>query len=160
QRFSSGHLVAACVVVATMALIVLRGMVRMRARPDDPHVSLPALPAEERGCLPASPRRIASSLTLRDRGRCLRGPSNSVHEAKFMTTIASQKPALPCALSEPPIGIEPMTYALREARFPAPSARAALMHRLGRSECPECPESTHIRSTTRSTTPDNPSHAA
>ena len=52
---------------------------------------------------------------------------------------------------EPPIGIEPMTYALREARLPAPSARPALMHRLGRSGCPECPESTGIRSTTRST---------
>src|SRR5262249_29535202 len=56
------------------------------------------------------------------------------------------------ATSEPPIGIEPMTYALREARLPAPRARAALMHRPGRSGCPECPESTGIRSTTRSTT--------
>src|SRR5215472_13863082 len=44
------------------------------------------------------------------------------------------------ATSEPPIGIEPMTYALREARFRAPSARPALMDRLGRSGCPECPE--------------------
>ena len=33
-----------------------------------------------------------------------------------------------------------MTYALREARFPAPGARPALMDRLGRSGCPECPE--------------------
>ena len=57
--------------------------------------------------------RIASSLTLRDRERCLRGPSNSVHDAKFMIKIATQNPALICAFSEPPIGIEPMTYALR-----------------------------------------------
>jgi hypothetical protein len=41
---------------------------------------------------------------------------------------------------EPPIGIEPMTYALREARFPALGARPALMHRRRRSRCPECPE--------------------
>src|SRR5215472_864088 len=41
---------------------------------------------------------------------------------------------------EPPIGIEPMTYALREARLPAPSAQPALMHPSGRSECPECSE--------------------
>ena len=33
-----------------------------------------------------------------------------------------------------------MTYALREARFPALGARPALMDRLGRSGCPECPE--------------------
>ena len=64
------------------------------------------------------------------------------------------------AALEPPIGIEPMTYALREARFPAPSARPALIHRLGRSGCPECPESTGIRSTSCSTTPDILSHAA
>src|SRR5215472_309479 len=57
--------------------------------------------------------RIASSLTLRDRERCLRGPSNSVHDAKFMITIATQNPALICAFSELPIGIEPMTYTLR-----------------------------------------------
>jgi hypothetical protein len=33
-----------------------------------------------------------------------------------------------------------MTYALREARLPAPSARPALMHRRSRSRCSECPE--------------------
>src|SRR5262244_4056473 len=44
------------------------------------------------------------------------------------------------AALEPPIGIEPMTYALREARFPALGARPALMQRLVRSGCPECPE--------------------
>src|SRR5262249_35832799 len=54
---------------------------------------------------------------------------------------------------EPPIGIEPMTYALREARFRALGARPALMHCPGRSECPERPEITGIRSTTCSTTP-------
>src|SRR5262249_56755489 len=41
---------------------------------------------------------------------------------------------------EPPIGIEPMTYALREARFRALGARPALMHCPGRSRCPDCPE--------------------
>jgi len=43
---------------------------------------------------------------------------------------------------EPPIGIEPMTYALREAREGALRALAALTVAPSRSRCPEC---TNIR---------------
>ena len=42
---------------------------------------------------------------------------------------------------EPPIGIEPMTYALREAREGALRARAALTAAPSRSRCPECTNS-------------------
>jgi len=37
---------------------------------------------------------------------------------------------------EPPIGIEPMTYALREARLRAPAALPAQMPTADRSDCP------------------------
>src|SRR5215472_1838435 len=58
--------------------------------------------------------------------------------ARFMITISAQKGPLTCAFSELPIGIEPMTYAVREARLPAPSARPALILQPGRSGCPGC----------------------
>src|SRR5262249_1196351 len=42
------------------------------------------------------------------------------------------KDPLICAFSEPPIGIEPMTYALREARHPAPGTLPAQIARHSR----------------------------
>jgi hypothetical protein len=41
---------------------------------------------------------------------------------RFMITISAIKGPLTCVFSEPPIGIEPMTYVLREARSFAASA--------------------------------------
>src|SRR5215468_501153 len=49
---------------------------------------------------------------------------------RFMITIGAQKEALTCTLSEPPIGIEPMTYALRgcsRALLAGLKARASFM---------------------------------
>src|SRR5262249_16258100 len=53
--------------------------------------------------------------------------------ARFMITIGAQKEALTCTLSEPPIGIEPMTYALRGGFRPSTTVQwvtPALLARL------------------------------
>src|SRR5262249_5827801 len=80
------------------------------------------------------------TLSYRRAGRALRLLVPQIVPRKLITCELSIENMQLTALSEPPIGIEPMTYALREARFPALGARPALMQRLVRSGCPECPE--------------------
>jgi len=64
-----------------------------------------------------------------DREFCFRGPSHSVHEPRFAIMPTRNNKPLACRYAEPPIGIEPMTYALREAcalatqALPAQTAR-------------------------------------
>jgi hypothetical protein len=52
---------------------------------------------------------------------------------------------------EPPIGIEPMTYALREARQAAPEVLPAQMAALASRNAPRAQDVPDSRSTTRST---------
>jgi hypothetical protein len=88
-----------------------------------------------------STRRLAHSEDLRnplcvsggrpadDREFCFRGPSHSVHGPRFAIMATSKNEPLTCIYAEPPIGIEPMTYALREVCSLASDALAALMAR-------------------------------
>jgi hypothetical protein len=48
-----------------------------------------------------------------------RGPSHSVHGSGSVIMATPRNEPLTCNASEPPIGIEPMTYALRGGRSPA-----------------------------------------
>ena len=50
-----------------------------------------------------------------DREFCFRGPSHSVHGPRFAIMATRKNKPLACRSAEPPIGIEPMTYALRGA---------------------------------------------
>jgi len=56
-----------------------------------------------------------------------RGPSHSVHGPGFVIIATPRNEPLTCNASEPPIGIEPITYALRGACSPAAHALAAPM---------------------------------
>src|SRR5690348_10776479 len=56
---------------------------------------------------------------------CFRGPSHSVHGSRFAILGTCEIGPLPCSFVEPPIGIEPMTYALRGTRSRAAHALAA-----------------------------------
>src|SRR5450755_2067366 len=55
-----------------------------------------------------------------DREFCFRGPSHSVHGPRFAIMATRETKPMTCRYAEPPIGIEPMTYALREACSRAP----------------------------------------
>jgi hypothetical protein len=73
-------------------------------------------------------RRLAHSEDLRDllcvpdghpggdREFCFRGPSHSVHGPRLAIMATCENKPLACRFAEPPIGIEPMTYALRGGR--------------------------------------------
>ena len=84
-----------------------------------PARSIVALPLE------AIPQ-IAATRTLKCRSNCcFRGPSHSVHGPGFAILGTCKIGTLTCNFVEPPIGIEPMTYALREARALPAHALAA-----------------------------------
>jgi len=74
--------------------------------------------------------------------------------ARCMITMGTQKTPLTCAFSEPPIGIEPMTYALRAARCTAlgalPAQTAAHAFRNALSAHRERGSRSTIRSTSES----------
>jgi hypothetical protein len=59
-----------------------------------------------------------------------RGPSHSVHRSGSVIIAAPRNKPLTCDASEPPIGIEPMTYALRGARSRPAHALAAPITRI------------------------------
>ena len=80
----------------------------------------------------AAPRRraLAVALLLAEPGEerlnpVFRGPSHSVHGSGSAIIATPRNEPLTCNASEPPIGIEPMTYALREACSRAADALAA-----------------------------------
>jgi hypothetical protein len=91
-------------------------------QPEAPHK-----PVHDIGRRARSMRRPAHSKGLRDllcvsdghpggdREFCFRGPSHSVHGPQFAIMATRENKPLACRSAEPPIGIEPMTYALREA---------------------------------------------
>jgi hypothetical protein len=67
-------------------------------------------------------RRLAS-----DREYCSRGPSHSVHGSESVITATCRNRPLTCHSAEPPIEIEPMTYALRGTwSLPAHALAAAI----------------------------------
>jgi hypothetical protein len=87
------------------SVVELPGVSRL-ARSEDPRY----LPYVSDGRLPA---RVNPAF---------RGPSHSVHGSGSVIIATSGNEPLTCNASEPPIGIEPMTYALRGACSPAPIA--------------------------------------
>ena len=48
---------------------------------------------------------------------CFRGTGHSFHGSGWRSRRTKEYTSLTCGYAEPPIGIEPMTYALREASF-------------------------------------------
>jgi hypothetical protein len=53
------------------------------------------------------------------RNICFRGTGHSFHGSGSRSLLTKENTSLSCGHAEPPIGIEPMTYALREARSAA-----------------------------------------
>ncbi len=84
------------------------------------------------GCEPPRALRRSPVLLCVSDGRlptivnpAFRGPGHSVHGPGSVIMETPRNELLTCNASEPPIGIEPMTYALREACEPAAHALAA-----------------------------------
>ena len=100
-----------------------RSPIRGAFRPEAPHQPVHAIGHGARRY-----ERLAHSEDLRyslgvsgsrpavDREFCSRGPSHSVHGPESAIMATHKNEPLTCMDAEPPIGIEPMTYALREGR--------------------------------------------
>jgi hypothetical protein len=77
-----------------------------------------------------------------DREACFRGMGHSFHGSGSRSPQTKENVPLTCGYAEPPIGIEPMTYALRGARdlpayaLAAPIARTIALAMLGLSGDP------------------------
>ena len=104
-----------------------RRTARPQARPKDRPIRSGRPSPPERSERP--PTRKDSPYTRCQRVICrvchFRGPSHSVHGPGSVIIATPRNEALTCNVSEPPIGIEPMTYALREARSRAVHPLAA-----------------------------------
>ena len=67
--------------------------------------------------------------------KCFRGPSHSVHGLGVAIMGARKIRLLTCKSVEPPIGIEPMTYALRGPRSLSAHALSAIPEVLRVNPC-------------------------
>jgi hypothetical protein len=88
--------------------------------------------AELPGASPSRAQKIPRYLLCVSGGRlpgepnpASRGPSHPVHGPGSVIIATPRNEPLTCNATEPPIGIEPMTYPLREARSPAAHPLAA-----------------------------------